>query len=698
MILKLDRGKFILSILFILLLSISIPSSDTSRGIEPIQERYILDGTVTDNRTSTGLFNYSVRVDKEGFSAQEVRTDINGTYEFILPPGNFTIFVYSPKGIKIGQMELTIGPHRTNHWDFELNPIYPQRSLYSGRIIDDLENELEGAKVSLTQLDPYWINITITDSKGRFSLLVPSGKYRLLIEYEGKERINDTVELVWAEEKEAEIEIDLSDDRSIFNDILFFLSENWKDILFIIGTLLAILFLYGLFLGIVSQVRKRRKDLFESEWLTPIRRFIGRMTVLGVIMVVMRQIARISQPVDEYVWTWMPRVGLSIAGSLFIILVMKVLLHGDKQFWEYIRTRTGAKGKVILPQQLFSLLDIITRYLVMIIGGAVIFILILTAFGLSEEIISRSGEFFSDNAGKMLFLVALVVITILAKKLIDIFYQEVSSRANKLNPQVMAMGKKGLTGLIYFVIGLVFMFTLFSIGGLGDIGQTFILVISMIVGLVVSFAATGSIGNMLSGLVLVSMKPFDIGDRIEVMNGLVGDVMSTGVMFTRIKDLEGRLIEIPNNNVLMNNITNFSRSASDGGYAVFVDVTLGYDIHPKKVRSLLKRAALTSPGVMKDPTPSVIVSSFENHAVAYRIRAYVEDPKNMMFIRSSVMESMLVIFHQEGLEILSPLYHVKRDGKSPTVEELSDRSTPPSEDNMEIASGLTMFDDIGNGT
>lgn len=203
---------------------------------------------------------------------------------------------------------------------------------------------------------------------------------------------------------------------------------------------------------------------------------------------------------------------------------------------------------------------------------------------------------------------------------------------------------------------------------------------------------------MLSGLVLVSMKPFDIGDRIEVMNGLVGDVMSTGVMFTRIKDLEGRLIEIPNNNVLMNNITNFSRSASDGGYAVFVDVTLGYDIHPKKVRSLLKRAALTSPGVMKDPTPSVIVSSFENHAVAYRIRAYVEDPKNMMFIRSSVMESMLVIFHQEGLEILSPLYHVKRDGKSPTVEELSDRSTPPSEDNMEIASGLTMFDDIGNGT
>jgi small-conductance mechanosensitive channel len=249
--------------------------------------------------------------------------------------------------------------------------------------------------------------------------------------------------------------------------------------------------------------------------------------------------------------------------------------------------------------------------------------------------------------------------------------------------------------IIYFVIALIFMFTLLSIGGLGDIGQTFILVISMIVGLVVSFAATGSIGNLLSGLVLVTMKPYEVGDRVEIQNGLIVTVDAMGMMFTRVKDLEGRLIEIPNNNILLSNITNFSKSAEDG-YAVYIDVTLGYEIPPKKIRSLLKRAAITSPGVLKDPTPVVLVREFHNHAVEYRLRAYIKDPHTMMFIRSSVMESMLTIFHQEGLEILSPLYHVKREASSPTREEIISRTETVKNEIVEDVSGLSMFDNIEN--
>ena len=164
-------------------------------------------------------------------------------------------------------------------------------------------------------------------------------------------------------------------------------------------------------------------------------------------------------------------------------------------------------------------------------------------------------------------------------------------------------------------------------------------------------------------------------------------------MFTRIKDLEGRQLEIPNNNILASSITNFTISAKDG-YAVLVDVTLGYNIHPKTVRSLMKRAALTSPGVLKDPSPKVLVRAFHNHAVEYQIRAYVNDAQNMLFIRSSIMESMLTIFHEEGLEILSPLYHVKRDENSPSCEELSERSTYHSDMEKEDASGLSMFDTL----
>jgi small-conductance mechanosensitive channel len=174
----------------------------------------------------------------------------------------------------------------------------------------------------------------------------------------------------------------------------------------------------------------------------------------------------------------------------------------------------------------------------------------------------------------------------------------------------------------------------------------------------------------------------------------IGFVEKIGIMFTTIKDLENRYIEIPNNNVLAMNIMNFSRSANEGGYAVVIDVSLGYDIHPKTARSLMKRAAQTSPGVLKEPSPRVIVKELLDNAVLYRLRAYVDNPQNMLFIRSSVMESMLVIFHQEGLEILSPQQHVKREGKCPTSEELVKRSLVEREENESAASGLTMFDSL----
>jgi small-conductance mechanosensitive channel len=554
---------------------------------------------------------------------------------------------------------------------------------------------VENAKIFLTQVSPFWTNTTSTRGDGTFSISVPSGDYRLVVMYGGKERINTSITLEWAETREIEFEIDLSGERPLITqeDVTNFFRDNWQNLLLLFGVLILILIIYTVFLWSLNFLKKREYQWLESKWFQSLRKFVGRISLLGVILIIGRQVARISPAADEYVWSWMPQLGASIAGVLFVLLLLRILLNADETLWEYIKKKKSKKGGAILPHQLISMLEIISRYLIILIAGILVVLLILSAFGLSQSIFERAGDFLSDNAGKILFLLALVAVAILSKRFIDIFFSEFANRSSKLSAQVMEMSRKGTMGMVYFVIGLIFMFTILSIGGLGDIGQTFILVISMIVGLVVSFAATGSIGNMLSGLVLVSIRPFNVGDRVEVTNGTIGYVENLGIMFTRMKDLEGRILEIPNNNILASQITNFSASAKDG-YAVVVDVTLGYEIHPKTVRSLMKRAASTSPGVLKDPTPKVLVRAFHNHAVEYRLRAYVNDPQNMLFIRSSIMESMLTIFHEEGLEILSPFYHVKREGRIPSLEDLCERGVPRNESMHEDVSGLSMFDGI----
>ena len=59
---------------------------------------------------------------------------------------------------------------------------------------------------------------------------------------------------------------------------------------------------------------------------------------------------------------------------------------------------------------------------------------------------------------------------------------------------------------MFAILVVIAIFTLLSAMGLGDLGQTIILMLSMIVGFVVSMAATGSIGNALSGLVIYGFK------------------------------------------------------------------------------------------------------------------------------------------------------------------------------------------------
>jgi small-conductance mechanosensitive channel len=689
------KGSRIFTVLLGFLLIFLIFSTDPLSGSDPFEMTFTLKGRVRHNITEEGLENYTVVVDRDFFISRETRTDVNGSYNFVVPPGNYTLFVYTPTGILVGQLEIFVSREMSNHYDFEIDPKNPRRSRFSGRIVDDLENGVEKTYITLTQSDPFWTNTTMTDDEGYFSLYVPSGHYLLTVTYDDKERINRSIDLGWGEEKDLELEIDLSGERPILTkeDITNFFNDHWQNILVLLGVLILILVIYTLFLWSLNFLKSRKYKWLESEWFVSLRRFVGRISILGVILIIGRQVARISPAVDEYVWSWMPELGASIAGILLVLLILRILLNADQSFWDYIKEKKGEKGDAILPHQIISMLEIITRYVIILISVMAVILLILSAFGLSESIFNRAGGFLSDNAGKLLFLLALVAVGILSKRFLDIFFNEFANRTTKLSPQVMEMSRKGTMGMVYFIIGLIFMFTLLSIGGLGDIGQTFILVISMIVGLVVSFAATGSIGNMLSGLVLVSIRPFNVGDRVEVTGGMIGYVENMGVMFTRIRDLEGRVNEIPNNNILSTQITNYTQSAKDG-YAVVVDVTLGYEIHPKKVRSLMKRAALTSPGVLKDPTPKVLVRSFHNHAVEYRLRAYVNDPQNMLFIRSSVMESMLIIFHEEGLEILSPLYHVKRDGVNPTCDELSERSRPPSDNNREDVSGLSMFDSL----
>ncbi|MEA3557900.1 MAG: mechanosensitive ion channel family protein [Candidatus Thermoplasmatota archaeon] len=692
------------TVLLLLLVLFSVQILSLMPEIEGVNdtELPLLKGRVVDREDLVGFDNFTLVFERENLIPVSVITGSEGNYNVTLPPGTYTVSVYTEGGPVSGQLVdlkiLNITWEPVILYDFLIDVAGMERSHVHGFIIDeDWKEPLEGCSITLINSRTFDTNITWTTSNGSFSIFAYPGDYYMLIKYDGEDRYNASITLEWGTDRGGNISIEGKGERPLITleEVKEFLVDHWLDIVVLVVIIFLIVLLYLLLTMLLTFFKKKFK-LLEMEWFTATQHFLNRVSILLAVILVTNQLSKMFTPVEDYVWSWMSNVVGPFIGILVTLLMARLLLLGNGKLWDYIRGKRKEGGKKLLPKQIISLLEIILRYLVFFISAVVMIILVLYAFGLKQQISTSISTFLSNNAGKMSFLIILVVIAVLLKRFIDIFFKELRSRSTKVSPQIMVMTHKGSIGIVYFVISLIFLFTLLSIGGLGEIGQSLILVISMIVGLVVSFAATGSIGNMLSGLVLMSMRPYNVNDRVEVA-GTIGDVSSIGIMFTTLRDLDGRLHEIPNNNVLMGTVTNYTRSVAEGNMAVVIDVSLGYNINPRKVRALMKRAALASPGVLKDVTPRIIVRRFLDHAVEYRLRAYIDNPTNMVHVRSSVMESMLYAFHREGLEILSPMFHVKREGVPPTSDQLDSMTNYEEKKNIgePAAEGLMMFDSIG---
>ena len=76
-------------------------------------------------------------------------------------------------------------------------------------------------------------------------------------------------------------------------------------------------------------------------------------------------------------------------------------------------------------------------------------------------------------------------------------------------------------------------------------------------GVAVALAAQSTFENLFGGLNLFADRPFRVGDTIEHSDG-IGTVEAIGPRSTRIRDLDGTLITIPNGAISKMHVTNFS--------------------------------------------------------------------------------------------------------------------------------------------
>jgi len=179
--------------------------------------------------------------------------------------------------------------------------------------------------------------------------------------------------------------------------------------------------------------------------------------------------------------------------------------------------------------------------------------------------------------------------------------------------------------------------------------------VSVFLGVLFTFGSSGSLSNLVAGLVLTYMRSFKIGDRIAIGQE-TGDVIEKGLLVTRIRTPKNVIISIPNSNALNTNLANYSSDAPERGLIIHASVSIGYESEWRQVYQLLLDAARETDFIEKDPAPFVLQTGLGDFYVSYQINAYIKNANIQALVYSNLYEKIQDKFNEAGVQIMSPHY------------------------------------------
>ena len=208
--------------------------------------------------------------------------------------------------------------------------------------------------------------------------------------------------------------------------------------------------------------------------------------------------------------------------------------------------------------------------------------------------------------------------------------------------------------------GVAILVAAFFIGiDLVGIDLTALAVFSGAFGLAVGFGLQKTFGNLIAGIILLMDRSIKPGDVIVVGESF-GSVSKIGVRAVSIITRDGKEHLIPNENLMTQEVENWSYSSRN--VRVHIPVGVSYDADLPLAQKLMVEAAVAAKRVLPSPRPTVCLLGFGESSVDHEILAWIEDPEaGVGNVQSEILNRLWLLFKENGIEIPFPQrdVHVK---------------------------------------
>ncbi len=249
---------------------------------------------------------------------------------------------------------------------------------------------------------------------------------------------------------------------------------------------------------------------------------------------------------------------------------------------------------------------------------------------------------------------ALIVVMIVAglivfARLASKFAHWLLGKLTTLDSTQRLLAEKFMTVVVWILAGLI---------GLDILGidLTALTVFSGAFGLALGFGLQKTFGNLISGIILLMDRSIKPGDTIGVNDGIsntVGQIRKIGIRAVSVITRDKKEYLIPNENLMINQVENWSYSSRE--VRVKVPVGVSYSSDMELAEKLMYEAARETPRVLDFPPTNVLMMAYGDSSVDFEIRIWITDPEaGIANVRSEVLKRLWKLFKENGIEIPFP--------------------------------------------
>lgn len=258
-----------------------------------------------------------------------------------------------------------------------------------------------------------------------------------------------------------------------------------------------------------------------------------------------------------------------------------------------------------------------------------------------EEEMETIRQYLILNGTNIMYGLLILVIGITVAKKTKNVIRKVLERANVDKTLI------GFTSqLIYFTVLIIIIIA--SLSKMGVNVNSMVAVLGA-AGFAVALALQSSLSNFASGIIILILKPFKVGDFIDAA-GISGEVVEIQIFNTILKTINNEVMIVPNSSVTGNNIKNYTDT-----HERRVDIAIGvaYDTDIKKVKAVIQKLVDADKRVLRNPGHRVVMTEFADSSINLSIRMWVKNA-NYWDVRFDMMERIKEEFDANNIEIPFP--------------------------------------------